>query len=951
MKRASVSLLLCFSLILFSCASVSRTADYAGLGLPTDPVPVSEALRAGTLSNGIRYFIVENKVPADRAFMTLAVNAGSLFEEDNERGFAHFVEHMAFEGTARFPGSEWVNYLRSLGMRFGPDVNAYTNQDETVYGIEVPVETTADGIKRIPDKALAIFDDLTYALNFDLDTVERERLVVLEENRARLGATERIWRQIRPVFFHGSKYAERDPIGTPEALNAATADQLKAFYQKWYRTDLMALILVGDFDGAALEAELNAHFSAPKPETPLNRPVYDLPPPERGLLTVNVFQDPELTASTAYIYYKGPQQLQKNNLESIRETLIDNLIQEMFARRFDEIATKPETAYLGAGSWTARYGASSRFYIFAAQAKAGTVERSLQELLEQKESIVRYGFSDEELERAKSSLLSSQEWQFTEKDHRQSHYFVNELSEFFLKKGNFPGIEWELMALEKLLPAIRTRDVNRVARSYFSADDVAIFVVAPDSEPVPSADRIRDIDKSVRKAKIAKFEAAPVTDTLLDTAPAPGVIIAESTDPVSGVTTWTLGNRATVLLKETQNRNAEISFYALAKNGAVFVPFEQNISAQLASEMMEASGIGPFSESELTKKLAGKQVSLSFWASNFTRSFEGAMTTGHSQTFFEMLYLMLTDPRIRPEAFSTVMDRYRTMLPQRAENPETYFSDAITRLFFGGNPYFNPLTVADLSKVTQDQALSFLKKALNPADWTFVFTGSLNIPELRALVERYLASVPAHQPEPWDKEPELTVPSPGKTVLYKGLYTQDAKSLVYLASAVRQPFSEPQALTAQVLSEYLNIRLIRSLRQDRGGVYSVGAYASASIFPGEGELALEIYFGCDPARALELISAIEQEFEEIRAGAIDPDILEKSQLARIKSWETSKQSNSMLAQTYANFTVLFKLPFGNFENRPSHYESVSAEQIQEMCRQLTEKGFMEVILYPEGWIR
>jgi zinc protease len=364
-----------------------------------------ESALTGTLPNGLRYYIVENAKPENRAYLTLAVNAGSVLETDDQQGLAHFVEHMAFNGTERFPESELVNYLRSLGMRFGADVNAYTSYDETVYGIEVPTEPDETGVKRIPDTALAVLDDWTHRLTFDPKEVDDERLVIMEEYRSRLGAMDRIRRLMLPILFEGSQYANRRAIGLPEIIENAPPSKLAEFYKTWYRADNMALIFVGDFDGPALEASLASHFSMPAPEGPLNRPKHDLPPPKKGL-RVKVFTDPELAFTRVELYYKRPPKPITSDLAGYRETVIDYLINTMLSYRFDEAASKPETPYVNAGGGTVRYGASSRYYMLAARAKTGAAEETLKEILRAKESMSRYGFTETELDRAKRGLLS-----------------------------------------------------------------------------------------------------------------------------------------------------------------------------------------------------------------------------------------------------------------------------------------------------------------------------------------------------------------------------------------------------------------------------------------------------------------------------------------------------------------------------------------------------------------
>ncbi|MDR2629939.1 MAG: insulinase family protein [Spirochaetaceae bacterium] len=905
------------------------------------------AARTGTLPNGLKFYILENRKPENRVYLTLAVNAGSVLEEENERGLAHFVEHMAFNGTARFPESELINYLRSLGMRFGPEVNAYTSFDQTVFGIEVPAEIDGEGRKRIPQKALEVMDDWTHAITFAPQDVDDERLVIMEEYRNSLGSLERIQQQLIPIIFQGSPYADRLPIGLPEIIQGAPPQRLENFYRTWYRPDNMAIILVGDFDGAMVEAELSSYFTAPAPEKPLNRPYYDLPSPKKGNFAANIITDPELPFSRIDMYYKRAPAALRGDLASYREGVIDNLVSRMLSLRFDEASSKPEAPYIWAASGEARYGKSSRYYIMAAQAKTGSVEGALRELLLAKESITRYGFTGAEIDRVKRSLLSDLEQMVSEQDRQESDNYVWSFTNHFLNGQNVADITWELEAVRKLLPGIGEKEIQRTVRDYFAANDLRVIITGPEAEAasLPTAQRIRSLVAESRRAKIAPPEAVVVTDELIGEAPEPGIIVSESKDP-AGAIVWELGNGGKVILKETRNRNNEIVLYSVARGGTISVPETEYISASLAAEMMEVSGLGPYSRPELVKKLADKQVSISFWASSYLRGFQGSATTGDLKTLFEMLYLGFTDPRIDPDAVEAMLDQYRTSLAQKKEDPDTVFVDEITRLIHGNSPWFKPMELADLSRVDRELAKKFLKKSLNPADYTFVFTGNLDIEALRTYTETYLASIPPGEaPRTAWTDPGIVRPGKTERLVYKG---REERSLVFLGWYVPAPYSESASIVAGVLNEYLDILLTEEIREKLGGVYSVSASSVLSPVPG-GELSLQVYFACDPKRAVELSTAVEELFKGLAGGTVNRDILEKSREAMKKNWETSMESNLYIARNYANLSVILDLPFSRLEKRPELYDAVTPADLQQTITRLLQKGPVRGILYPEGW--
>lgn len=932
--------------VMLSCASGAKTGNkaYGGLGLPTDPVPFIKAARTGTLPNGLRYYILENQKPENRAYLTLAVNAGSVLENDDEQGLAHFVEHMAFNGTERFPESELVNYLRSLGMRFGPEVNAYTGYDETVYGIEVPTELDASGHKRIPDTALAVIDDWSHAITFDPKDVDDERLVIMEEYRSRLGAMDRIRKQWLPMLFRGSPYAERSPIGLPEIIENAPASKLRNFYKTWYRADNMALILVGDFDGAALEASLASHFTIPAAETPLNRPKYDLPPPQKGFIS-EIFTDPELSFTAVYLYYKHGPKPRTGDLAAYREALIDMLISSMLSRRFDDAASKPETPYMGAGGGQERFGASSRYYQLFARAKAGAAEASLREMLLAKESMVRYGFTEPELDRAKRSLISNVTQLNSEKDKMESNLYIQEFTNHFLLGTTMPDIAWELEAVQRLLPGIGTKEIAAAVKDYFASEDISIFVLAPDAEQssLPSKERIRQLVTEARKARIPAPKAELVTDRLLDETPQPGRIVNESVDPETGAILWELGNRGKVILKETANRNNEIVFYALARGGAASVPEAEDRSASLAAEMLQVSGMGPYALQDLQKKLAGKQVSMSFWTSSFLRGFQGSSTAEDLKTFFELLYLSFTQPRLDPTAVQVMLDNYRTSLMQAKENPQSLFYREVQRTMYGNHPRFIPMEAEDLGQVRIDQAMSFIQKTLNPEDYTFVFVGNVNPEDFRAYIETYVASIPRGQTLNTWADLQITRPDTLEKSLYKG---KEERSTVYIGRYMPAAYTEEDSIAAAVLQEYLDIQLTEAIREKLGGVYSISAGISLSPLP-PNELGMSVSFGCDPKRVSELIAAVEQEIRQVVSDPVDPGIFSKALEALKKSWETSIQHNGYIAQSYANSAVIYQVPLSRLNKRPALYDAVTPRAMQDMGRRLLQTGPTQIVLYPE----
>ncbi|MDR3336018.1 MAG: insulinase family protein [Treponema sp.] len=943
-----------FTLSLLSCASgaAGRGGLYGGLGQPEDPVPFMKEVRTGTLPNGLRYYILQNARPENRAFLTLAVNAGSVLETDDEQGLAHFVEHMAFNGTARFPEMELLDYLRSLGMRFGADANAYTSYDETVYGIEVPTEISEDGLKHIPAKALAMIDDWTYAITFAPADVDDERSIIMEEYRTRLGANERVFQKMIPVLLRGSPYAVRRPIGLPEIIQNAPASTLEGFYKKWYRTDNMAVILVGDFDGAALEAELASHFTAPAPSEPTVRPYYELPKPEKGGFRVEIITDPEYQYTRIDAYYKENPQPLTGTIASFRQGVLEMLVSQIIDNRFEEAVLKPETPYSNGGVWESRYGRESQFYVFSVISKPGTARESFAAVMREKESILRYGFTNAEIDRAKRSLVSNLMRIVSEQDRQLSNRYISDFTAHFLRNENTADPEWELEAVTRLLPGIRPKELTRTVKDHLAGNDLTVIVLAPGSESanLPTEAEIRKIVAGSKRLRIKRPKETALGDELLDREPERGSITGEKKDGDSGAVLWELSNGARVILKETANKNNEIVLTALARGGVTAASKEEHISVSLAAEMAEASGLGPYSRTELVQKLAGKQAAISFSTAGFSRAFSGSTTTGDLKTLFELLYLAFTQPRIENSAVQALLDQYRTSLAQRKEKPETVFSDEVNRVIFGDSYYFRPLELASLEKFDIAQARAFLEKAVNPADYTFVFTGNVGLAggltAFRDYVETYLASIPPK--ESWNSFADIKINRPVKSehTVYSG---KEEKSMVFLGWFLGEAWTEERNAAASVLTEYLDIKLNEEIREKLGGVYSIGVNVSSNFLPPQGELIMNSVFYCDPSRAVEISNAIETQLKLIADGTINQDTFTKAVEALKKSREESEQYNGFIASSYARLAVIYQAPLSKFDAETALYEAVRSDDIQDICRKLLPQGPVRIILYPEGW--
>jgi zinc protease len=520
------------------------------------------------------------------------------------------------------------------------------------------------------------------------------------------------------------------------------------------------------------------------------------------------------------------------------------------------------------------------------------------------------------------------------------------LADYFLWDAITAGAVWNLEAVESLLPGIGSRELAAAARSLFAAGDLTLVIMAPEAEALPDEAEIRRIIAEAARARVSRPVEKPVGRELLEEAPEPGSIVTVQKHEQTGALTLTLSNGATVILQNTANKNNEIAMYALGRGGYSAFPEAEAVSAITAADLAESSGLGPYNVTELEQLLTGRQISFSFWASALRRGFEGSSTREDIKTFFELLWLGFTQPRVDDEALRVLADQYRTMLVQQNENPERFFFDEINRIVAGNNRWMRPLVLEDIDKINREEALRFIRRAANPADYTFVFTGNVDLDFIGPYLETYLASIPGAD-TPWNSytDPGIARPEKSEHQIYKG---REEKSLVFLAWYKPEPYSLEQDAAATVLSEYLDVVLLEKIRESLGEVYTLSTGADLAIVPPPGELSLINYFGCSPGRALELSDMVIHEVEEIAQGRIDRELFTKTVESLQSNWEESMQSNRYIAQSYASFHVLLGLSPESVLSLPARYGAVRPQDIQNLCRDLLPRGPARIILYPEA---
>ena len=887
--RASSGLLVLFALLLGPLAAAAQEMP----GSPTDTLPLDPALRSGVLENGLRYFVRANEQPENRAELRLVVNAGSVLEDEDQQGLAHLMEHMAFNGTANFEKQELVSYLESIGMEFGPEVNAYTSFDETVYMLQVPTddpEFMATGFQ--------ILEDWAHRVSLEGEEIDKERGVVIEEWRLGRGANARMQEQQFPILFQGSRYAERLPIGDVEILESFQHETLRRFYRDWYRPDLMAVVAVGDFDAGSVEGQIQDVFSSiPVPEDPRPRAYYDVPGHDETLFAIAT--DHEATNTQVALLTKRPAGT-GNTLEIYHQGLVEGLFTGMLNKRLFELTQQPDPPFAAGFSGKGRLVRTVEIFQLGALVREGGVARGMEALLTEAERVARHGFTASELEREKADFLRAMERAFAERENQESRSLAGEYVSHFLQGEPAPGIEYEFQTARALVPTITLEEVNQAARSWLVDENRVVLVNAPDREEVevPAESRLEALFQQVLAADIQPYEDTATDEPLLAERPAPSPVVNEATDPELGLTEWTLANGVQVVLKPTDFKDDEILFQAFSPGGFSLSGEEEHMSASTAAQVVSLGGVGGFSQVDLQKRLAGRAVSVSPRIGELTEGLAGSASPKDLETLFQLIHLYFTAPRKDPTAFQAFQQQMEAVLSNRSASPMAAFQDTLTVALTQGHPRARPVSVERMREIDLDEAFAFYRDRFADAgDFTFLFVGSFEPARVRPLVETYLGGLPSMEREESWRDLDIDPPTGVvKKTVRKGVEPQ---SRTFIAFTGPFEYTPEKRLGMRALEGVMGIRLREVIREELSGSYGVSVQGGYEKYPEE-RYTLSISFGSDPQRVDELVETIFAELERIKTEGPTAEDIQKVKEQERRSRETNMERNAWwLAQLRA----------------------------------------------------
>ena len=903
-------------------------------------IPVDPRITVGELPNGLRYYIRENREPKNRAELRLVVNAGSVLEDEDQRGLAHMVEHMAFNGSKHFARQKLVEFMESIGMRFGADLNAFTGFDETIYMLKIPTDSP-----EVIRTALLILEDWAHGLTFDEKAIDKERGVITEEWRLGQGAEARIRDKQFPILFRGSRYAERQPIGKKDIIETFKPETLKRFYRTWYRPDLMAVIAVGDFDRTRMEELVRRQFAGtPRDPKAPPRPAYPVPDHDETLVAIAT--DKEETRSTVAVFHKLPLRDQ-STVGAYRQRTVEMLFNAMLNNRFNEIAQKPDPPFLGAGATEERFVATKEVFALSALVPEGGIARGLRALYTEGERVDRFGFTKTEFERQKQDIGRFYERALVQRENEDSADFAEEFTRSFLEGEPIPGIEYEHTLQSHFLPEIELDEVNRLAREWMTARNRVIMVDAPDKPgvKVPDAATLLAVLEEVKRQEIAPYRDTLSDAPLLAVPPAPGEVVSTRTIEAAGLTEWTLSNGARVVLKPTKFKEDELLVRATSPGGISLAVDENLVPANTADNVVASGGLDGFSDVDLHKKLAGKAVTLTPTIGELEEGLSGSASPQDAETLFQMIYLTFTSPRSDPAVFESFKAQLKAALENRVKDPEAVFSDTLRSTLQRDQPRFRAMTVDDIPHMDLEKSMAFYRDRFGDADdFTFVFVGNLDLDKLKPLVCRYLASLPTHgRKETWK---DWRVPPPEGVVrraVFKGAEPKSLEAIVF-SGPCRSTVGNRLALRAA--AQVLETRLRKVLREKRGETYEISVRPYMSKIPRE-EYRVMIDLGADPKRIDAMTKVIFSEVKKLKARGPDDHELSDVRTAESRDYETNVRENGWwLAELVEKYrTGGDPSELLRFPETLSH---LTKQGVQDAARTYFNiKRFVQVTLYPE----
>jgi len=929
--------------------SLCGTLLLAGTGMLTaqnqmdSKLPMDPNVRTGKLKNGLTYYVRHNEEPKDRASFYIVQNVGAILENDNQNGLAHFLEHMAFNGTEHFPGKGVLNYLEKYGVAFGRNINAYTNVDETVYNLSnIPTSN-----ENLLDSALLVLHDWSNYLSLEGKEIDSERGVIHEEWRTRRSGGMRAYLEKSKVIYKGSKYAERDVIGSLDVIDNFDHQVIRDFYHDWYRTDLQAIVIVGDVDAENFENKIKEMFAhIPAVKNPKERIYYDVPGNKEPI--VGIITDPEVSNYSFEVFYKHKATpFNEKNMKYYRNSLIENLHSSILGNRLNELLQKGNAPFINA--WAAYYNKARKMDVYhnSVTLKEDNLLGGAETFLKEIERANRYGVVATELERAKTEMLSSIEKQYKDRNKQHNDRLVRGYQRHFLVNEPVPGIEFEFEAIKKLLPGISAEEVNAFSKKWMTQENVIITFTAPEKENVelPTEQQLLALLEKVRNADLKPYVDKVITEPLISEMPKAGEVKKEAELNGFGATEWTLANGAKVV-KKTDFKENEIRLQAFSKGGNSLYGVEDLASAEMAGGFIANFGLGKFDQTSLQKLLTGKSVRVSPYISELSEGFSGNSSVKDFKTMLQLVHMYFVAPRFDEEAFTALKGRYMAYVANMGADVNKAFRDSVSVTTTDHNPrtiLFNTDMIVSLNLETMKRV--YQERFVDASDFTFVFVGNIDVEKAKPLIETYLGSIKDIDREETWKDNGVDYPKKD-TYNHFAREMETPKTTIHIDLHGDIKYSRENKLMMSFVSSLLNKRYLEVIREKEGGSYGVGVRGYVSKFPRE-EYNLVIRFDTDPAKSDKLKGIVYDEIQGLFKNGVKEDDLVETKENFIKEYQENLRKNGYWINAINRYYT-----YGESVNSTEDYEkminAITKEKVEKFAKKYFAKtGKVEVVMSPE----
>ena len=882
----------------FACLPVAVRAQQ----MP--PVPVDKEVRIGKLDNGLTYYIRHNEYPKNQVDFYIAQKVGSILEEDNQRGLAHFLEHMCFNGTRNFPGSSMIKWLETVGVKFGYNLNAYTSIDETVYRISsVPTERIG-----VQDSCLMILSDWADGLLLEGKEIDEERSVIHEEWRSQLPPNMRIMKKLLPELYPDSRYGHRLPIGTMEVVDHFPHQALRDYYEKWYRPDLQGIVVVGDIDVDRIEGKIKEMFSKiEKPVNPAERVYFPVADNEKPIVAFGSDKEQDKYVAQIMFKYDALPDSLKGTMADVTTAYLLDMAQMMLQVRLNEQGQKADAPFAAASAFYGEFimAKTKQAFQFAMLPKGNSFDEGLKAVYREALRAKRGGFTTTEYARCRTEYLSQLEKAYNNRNQQENKTLAESYVRNFIDKKPIPGIETEYQMMSMIVNQIPVEAVNQVFSQIVSDKNLVVLGMMParEGESCPKDEDILALLSQVEAENIAPYVDNVKDEPLVSELPAAGKVVKENVLSDFGAKEWILSNGAKVILKKTDFKADEINMMAVAKGGTSVYGNDKAADLMFMPAVLEQHGLGSFTNSELTKLMAGKQVSLKVSLDDYVRRLSGNTTPKDLKTYMEMIYMTFTGLTVTPDEFTAMQNLYKGLIQNQAQNPNFVFQKKVQEYLYS-SPNKQVFGVSDIEKANREDILSIIREQLaNAAEFTFVFSGNFDEAELKALVEQYIATLPSVKGKKQELKhsPAVEIKSGNEEKEFSLKMEVPQGSAAVIISG-KMPYSFKNRLMASMSAQIISARLLSEVREKEGAVYSIYTQGSQDRLS-EVSVVYQTIFQVKPEKKDRALEIIRSEFEKL-AKETPVEELDKVKEFMVKQITGDEQTNSYWCSMMAGNELL-----------------------------------------------